>query len=90
MVMGDAHGPVMLYYWNASRGAEQLKAAGRASVEGTGTTFRSQARHDAGRWTVTMELPALTSPIPVAFAVWDGDVADRNGRKTFSIWYVLE
>ncbi|MFO0841408.1 MAG: hypothetical protein U0797_03270 [Gemmataceae bacterium] len=90
LVMGDQHGPVRLYYWNASRGAETLTASGRARVERTVTSFRTRARYEGGHWTVTLEVPELGTPSPVAFAVWDGEVADRNGMKLFSIWYVLE
>jgi len=28
-------------------------------------------------------------PVPVAFAVWDGQNRDRNGRKVISNWYQL-
>ena len=28
-------------------------------------------------------------PVPVAFAVWDGEQRDRNGRKVISNWYQL-
>jgi hypothetical protein len=90
LVMGDSRAPVRLYYWNAARGAEELTASGRASVAATGRTFRHQARYDDGQWAVTLEVPELPTPSPIAFAVWDGDVADRNGQKMFSIWYVLE
>ncbi len=27
--------------------------------------------------------------VPVAFAVWDGQQLDRNGRKVISNWYQL-
>jgi hypothetical protein len=90
LVMGDAKGAVRLYYWNASRGAEQLTASGRARVESTGKSVPHKARHADGRWGVTLELPALAAGSPVAFAVWDGEVADRDGMKLFSVWYVLE
>lgn len=29
-------------------------------------------------------------PVPVAFAVWDGQQGDRNGRKVISNWYLLD
>jgi mono/diheme cytochrome c family protein len=29
------------------------------------------------------------SPVPVAFAVWNGEQRDRNGRKVISNWYQL-
>jgi DMSO reductase family type II enzyme heme b subunit len=28
--------------------------------------------------------------VPVAFAVWNGEQGDRNGRKMISHWYRLE
>jgi DMSO reductase family type II enzyme heme b subunit len=28
-------------------------------------------------------------PVPVAFAVWNGEQGDRNGRKLISNWYQL-
>jgi len=90
LVMGDGHGPVRLYYWNASRGAEQLTASGRAHVERTGQAFRHRAKYADGRWAVTLEVPELAAPYPVAFAIWDGEAGDRDGLKMFSIWYVLE
>jgi hypothetical protein len=90
LVMGDSHAPVRLYYWNASRGAEVLKASGRARVEPTGKALRHKARHANGRWTLTLEAPDIPTPSPAAFAIWDGSGGDRNGLKMFSIWYVLE
>lgn len=90
LVMGDGHGPVRLFYWNASRGTDQLTASGRAHVERTGQTFRNQAKYQDGQWAVTLEVPELAAPYPVAFAVWDGELGDRDGLKMFSIWYVLE
>jgi mono/diheme cytochrome c family protein len=32
---------------------------------------------------------AVREPIPVAFAVWNGEQRDRNGRKVISNWYKL-
>jgi DMSO reductase family type II enzyme heme b subunit len=88
--MGDGKGPVRLYYWNASRGADQLTASGRARVESSGEAFPHQARYNGGQWTVTLLLPRPPAGCPVAFAVWDGESGDRNGAKWFSVWYVLE
>ena len=28
-------------------------------------------------------------PVPVAFAIWNGEQGDRNGRKMISNWYQL-
>jgi DMSO reductase family type II enzyme heme b subunit len=32
---------------------------------------------------------ATGKPVPVAFAIWDGEQGDRNGRKMISNWYQL-
>ena len=32
---------------------------------------------------------AVGKPVPVAFAVWDGQNRDRNGRKVVSNWHKL-
>jgi hypothetical protein len=87
--MGDKTTPVRLFYWNASRGAEELHAAGRATPTPTGQSVSARAVHEASKWTLTLELPDLPDGYPVAFAVWDGQVGDRDGLKCFSIWYVL-
>jgi hypothetical protein len=88
--MGDKKNPVRLFYWNASRGAEELTASGRATPEGTGHTFAHRADYTEGRWTLTAGLPDIPDGYPLAFAVWDGEHQDRDGLKWFSIWYVLQ
>jgi hypothetical protein len=89
LLMGDKNNPVLLYYWNASRGGEVLKAAGRATPQPTGQRFPHRARHDGKRWAVALALPAPPVGSPLAFAVWDGGAGDRDGLKFFSPWYVL-
>jgi len=89
LLMGDKHAPARIFYWNASRGAEELTASGRATPSPTGKSVPHRARHEAGRWTLTMELPDQPHGDPFAFAVWDGEIGDRDGLKYFSIWYVL-
>lgn len=32
---------------------------------------------------------ATRKSVPVAFAIWDGENRDRNGRKVISNWYQL-
>jgi hypothetical protein len=90
LVMGDRRSPVLLYYWNASRGVEQLTAAGRATLGPAGKGFPHQARHMSGQWALTAEVSLPPDGCPVAFAIWDGRGADRDGKKWFSIWYVLK
>jgi hypothetical protein len=88
--MGDAHGPVTIYYWNAARGAMQMEAAGRGTTQRTGGTFPAQAAYRSGVWQLVLELPELPPATPVAFAIWNGSQLDRDGRKYFSIWHWLE
>jgi hypothetical protein len=87
--MGDAKNPMRIFYWNASRGAEELAASGRATPKPSGRTFAQRAEHTGERWRVTFELPDQADGTPTAFAIWDGDSDDRDGLKFFSIWYVL-
>jgi hypothetical protein len=87
--MGDAKNPVRLFYWNASRGAEELTATGRTTTKASGRTFAHRAEYAADKWRVTLELPEQADGAPVAFAIWDGASDDRDGLKFFSIWYVL-
>jgi DMSO reductase family type II enzyme heme b subunit len=89
LLMGDKKTPARLYYWNASYGAEELTASGRATPQRTGESFPHRARHDGRRWMLTLAVPDLPKGYPVAFAFWDGQFGDRDGLKFFSIWYVV-
>ena len=88
--MGDASHPVRIYYWNAARGAMLVEASGRGTTKRTGQTFPAKGTYQNGRWMVTFELPTQPAGTAVAFAVWNGSQEDRDGRKYFSVWYVLE
>ena len=88
--MGDADHPVQIYYWNATRGAMLMAAHGRSTTRRTGQTFPANGAYQNGQWNVTLELPNLRSGTLVAFAVWNGNQKDRDGRKYFSVWQVLE
>ena len=88
--MGDAEHPVEIYYWNATRGAMLMQAQGRGTTRRTGQSFPATGAYQNGQWTVTFELPDLPPGTPVAFAVWNGSQKDRDGRKYFSVWQVLE
>jgi hypothetical protein len=88
--MGDAEHPVEIYYWNATRGAMVMQAQGRGTTKRTGQTFPANGTHQNGQWNVTFELPDLPAGTTVAFAVWNGSQKDRDGRKYFSVWQVLE
>lgn len=88
--MGDAHDPVQIYYWNAARGAMLMQAQGRSTTRRTGETFPATGAYQNGQWSVVFELPDLPPGTPMAFAVWNGSQKDRDGRKYFSVWQVLE
>jgi len=88
--MGDAEHPVEIYYWNAARGAMLMQAQGRGTTRRTGQSFPASATYQNGQWSVTFELPDLPAGTPMAFAVWNGSQKDRDGRKYFSVWQVLE
>jgi hypothetical protein len=88
--MGDAEHPVEIYYWNATRGAMLMQAQGRSTTRRTGQSFPATGTYQNGQWSVTLELPDLPAGTPLAFAVWNGGQKDRDGRKYFSVWQVLE
>ena len=88
--MGDAEHPVEIYYWNAARGAMLMQAQGRGTTRRTGQNFPASGAYQSGQWSVTFELPDLPAGTPLAFAVWNGSQKDRDGRKYFSVWQMLE
>jgi hypothetical protein len=88
--MGDAEHPVEIYYWNATRGAMLMQAQGRGTTRRTGQNFPVNSTYQNGQWNVIFELPDLPVGTTVAFAVWNGSQKDRDGRKYFSLWQVLE
>jgi hypothetical protein len=67
-----------------------MQAEGRSTTRRTNQSFPAKAVWQHGEWTVTMELPDLPAGTPVAFAVWNGAQRDRDGRKYFSVWQVLQ
>src|SRR5262245_43154266 len=89
LLMGDKHSPARLYYLSAARGTAVLAASGRATPQPSGRSFPFRAQHADGKWTLTMEVPDQPEGYPIAFAIWDGEIGDRDGLKFFSIWYVL-
>jgi ethylbenzene dehydrogenase len=88
--MGDAEHPVEIYYWNAMRGSMLMQAQGRSTTRRTGQNFPTNSTYQNGLWNVIFELPDLPAGTTVAFAVWNGSQKDRDGRKYFSVWQVLE
>lgn len=85
--MGDPDHPVVIYYFDAKRGAAVMEAAGRGTTRRTGKTFSARAAYTNQNWQVTMELPELAAGTPFSVAIWNGSQQDRDGRKYFSVWY---
>lgn len=88
--MGDSENPVRIYYWNATRGTMLMQAQGRGTTRRTSESFPANGTHQNGHWNLVLELPDLPSGTPVAFAVWNGSQKDRDGRKYFSVWQILQ
>jgi hypothetical protein len=88
--MGDAEHPVDIYYWNATRGSMLMQAQGRGTTRRSGQNFPAKSTYQNGQWNVIFGLPDLPTGTTVAFAVWNGSQKDRDGRKYFSVWQVLE
>ncbi|MBI1897259.1 MAG: hypothetical protein HYS04_12165 [Acidobacteria bacterium] len=88
--MGDALHPVLIYYYDAARGAEVMEAAGRGTTKRTGRKFPARATWAGGNWTIVLELPEVAAGTPLSVAVWNGGQQDRDGRKYFSVWHRLQ
>lgn len=88
--MGDAGDPVSIYFWDSARGAARMEAAGRGTTKRTGEAFPAQGVYRDGSWHLALELDAIPSGMPLAFAVWNGSQQDRDGRKYFTTWLKVE
>ena len=88
--MGDAGGPVTIYYWSSVRGAALMQAEGRGTTKRTGEAFPAQAVYRDNAWHLSMVLGDLPEGMPLAFAIWNGSQQDRDGRKYFTTWLKLE
>lgn len=88
--MGDAQHAVKIYYWNATRGAMEMAAEGRATTRRLPSTFPARGVYRAGTWRAVLELPEPPLGAPLSFAVWNGSQLDRDGRKYFSVWHWLQ
>lgn len=90
--MGEAARPVGVWFWRAGHGSERLAARGFGTLErDPGPAPRAVVRRTASGWALVLagELPATANPLPVAFAIWDGVNAERDGRKRLTRWHLL-
>ncbi len=54
--------------------------------DGTWTVVFKRTLKSLNKWDVVLQ---NKQPILIAFAIWDGEFQDRNGRKTVSMWQRL-
>lgn len=87
--MGDENHPVVIYYFDAARGAAIMHAAGRGTTRRIGQSFQSKAVYSNGGWLVTMALPLMPAGTSFSVAVWNGSQQDRDGRKYFTVWHPI-
>lgn len=91
--MGEPGNPATLWFWRAGGGPELLAAKGFGTLAPlAGDAPETDVVYSGGEWVVVLRsrLPTNTgSPLPIAFAVWDGAVQGRDGRKWMSAWQVL-
>jgi len=101
--LGSQDSPVNLWYWTAAEGPEEALAGGYNPGSITtmeNATIETNALYQDGTWTVVMERSLVTDDqaradfdsdqdIDIAFAVWDGDNAERAGHHAYSEWYTI-
>lgn len=89
--MGHRGAPVALWFWRAEGTAELLAAEGFGTLTAQpagGVQARGEWKN--GVWRVVLSRAASgTDAMPVAFAVWNGDGAERDGLKRLSAWQTL-
>ncbi len=101
--MGHPGAPVALWFWRADGSVETLAAEGFGSLtkqapdgvkakgvwkDGTWRVVYVRALSALGEHRVSLA-PAKLGLVPVAFAIWSGDAAERNGLKRLSAWQTL-
>ena len=103
--VGMGHGgmPVALWFWRADGSVETLAAEGFGTLSAQPPDgVKAKGVWKDGTWRVVFArtlaapgehrfsaAPAKLGLVPVAFAVWSGDAAERNGLKRLSSWQVL-
>ncbi|MBI3575724.1 MAG: c-type cytochrome [Gammaproteobacteria bacterium] len=101
--MGHGGTPVALWFWRGDGSVETLAAEGFGTLsaqppdgvkakgvwkDGTWRVVFVRTHSAPGEHRVSIA-PAKLGLVPVAFAVWSGDAAERNGFKRLSAWQVL-
>ncbi len=101
--MGHAGAPVALWFWRADGSIETLAAEGFGTLTAqTPDGVKARGAWKDGKWRVVFVRaltatgghrvslsPAKLGLVPVAFATWSGEAAERNGLKRLSAWQIL-
>jgi DMSO reductase family type II enzyme heme b subunit len=101
---GDARNPVYLWEWRSDTGMREAIAKGIDNVQPLtrdGAPLQGQAVFKDGRWQLllrralaaqdTAQRTSFTTatPLPIAFAAWDGSNGETGGRRAISSWYYI-
>lgn len=90
--MGHRGVPVSLWFWRADGTAELLSAEGFGTLTAQpdgGVQARGEWKNGVWRVVLSRAVDAATETLPVAFAVWNGEGAERDGLKRLSAWQTL-
>ncbi len=101
--MGHGGAPVALWFWRGDDSIETLAAEGFGTLTAqTPDGVKARGAWKDGTWRVVFVraysapgehrvaiAPAKLGLVPVAFATWNGESAERNGLKRLSAWRVL-
>jgi DMSO reductase family type II enzyme heme b subunit len=101
---GDTRTPVYLWEWYSNTGVREAIARGMDNVQalpGDGAAVQAQAVFKDGRWQLLLRRSlaaqdtarrtsfARATPLPIAFAAWDGSNGESGGRRAISSWYFI-
>jgi complex iron-sulfur molybdoenzyme family reductase subunit gamma len=101
--MGHSGAPTAVWFWRGDGSVETLAAEGFGTLTAqTPDGVKAKAVWKDGKWHVVFARSlaaagehrvslalAKLGLVPVAFATWNGDAAERNGLKRLSAWQVL-
>lgn len=90
--MGHRGAKVSLWFWRADGTAELLAAEGFGTLTAQpdgGMRARGEWKNGVWRVVLSRLAPESQESLPVAFAVWNGEGAERDGLKRLSAWQTL-
>ncbi len=90
--MGHRGAPVSLWFWRADGTAELLAAEGFGTLTAQpsgGVRARGEWKNGVWRVVLSRAVESSLEQLPVAFAIWNGEGAERDGLKRLSAWQTL-